>query len=59
MGIGILVMAFPEVNPMLSANLSEERIFNGVFEQRLFIKQISLLVMAISVENSELCIDLS
>ena len=34
-----LVVAFPEVNPVLSANLSEERIFNGVFEQRLFFNQ--------------------
>ena len=34
-----LVVAFPVVLPVLSANLSEERIFNGVFEQRLFINQ--------------------
>ena len=34
-----LVVAFPEVNPVLSANLSKERIFNGVSEQRLIINQ--------------------
>ena len=45
--------------PVLSANLSEERIFNGVFEQRLFIKRIGFLVVALSVEYSELSIDLS
>ena len=32
-------MAFPEVNSVLSANLSEERIFNGVFEHRLIFNQ--------------------
>ena len=32
-------MAFLEVISMLSANLSEERISSGVFEQRLFINQ--------------------
>ena len=32
-------MAFPVVSIVLSANLSEERIFNGVFEQKLFYNQ--------------------
>ena len=32
-------MAFPEVIPVLSSNLSMERVFNGVSEQRLFINQ--------------------
>ena len=34
-----MCVAFPVVSIMLSANLSEERIFNGVFEQRLFFNQ--------------------
>ena len=34
-GIGILDVAFLEVNSMLSANLSEERVFSNVFEHRL------------------------
>ena len=38
-GDRFLVVAFPKVNPVLSANLSEERIFNGVSEQRLFFNQ--------------------
>ena len=32
-------MAFSVEQPVLSANLSMERIFNGVSEQRLFINQ--------------------
>ena len=32
-------MAFPVVCIVLSANLSEERFFNGVFEQRLIFNQ--------------------
>ena len=32
-------MAFPVVYIMLSANLSEERIFSNVFEHRLIINQ--------------------
>ena len=32
-------MAFPVVCIVLSANLSEERIFNGAPEKRLFINQ--------------------
>ena len=39
MGIGILYAAFPGVSIVLSANLSEERFFNGVFEQRLIFNQ--------------------
>ena len=34
-----LVVAFLEVIIMLNANLSEERIFSGVFEQRLIYNQ--------------------
>ena len=34
-----MFVAFPVVSMVLSANLSEERIFNGVSEQRLFINQ--------------------
>ena len=34
-----MFVAFPLVIIVLSANLSEERIFNGVFEQRFFFNQ--------------------
>ena len=34
-----MFVAFPVVSIVLSANLSMERIFNGVSEQRLFINQ--------------------
>ena len=38
-GYVFLFVAFPEVNSVLSTNLSEERIFNGVFEQKLSYNQ--------------------
>ena len=38
-GLGIFFVAFPMGSIMLSANLSEERIFSGVFEQRLIYNQ--------------------
>ena len=38
-GLGILFVTFPVVSIVLSTNLSVERIFSNVSEQRLFINQ--------------------
>ena len=37
--MAFLIVAYSVEYSVLSANLSEERIFNGVSEQRLFINQ--------------------